>query len=74
MKSVYLLSHTHHMPDGNDDDKLLGVYSSRDLAEQRRDTRYKLLPGFSQPDGEFVVDEYWIDQDHWEEGFITNTR
>jgi len=72
MKSAFLLFHTHHMPDGTDDDKILGVYSSRQVAEERRDTKYRLLPGFREPDGEFVIDEYQVDQDNWEEGFITD--
>jgi hypothetical protein len=60
------------MPDGTDDGKLLGAYSSRHIAEKRRDTKYRLLPGFREPDGEFVIDEYQIDQDNWQEGFIVN--
>ena len=74
MKSVFLLAHTHHMPDGNDDEKLLGVYSSRKLAELKRDNKYSILPGFSEPDGEFVIDEYVIDQDNWEEGYVTHNH
>jgi hypothetical protein len=71
MKSVFLLYHTHHLPEGEDDDKLLGVYSSREIAEKKIESKYKKLPGFCEPDGEFVIDEYTIDQDNWEEGFIT---
>jgi hypothetical protein len=71
MKSVFLLFHTHHLPGGEDDDKLLGVYSSRDIAEKKIEEKYKKLPGFCKPDGEFIIDEYAIDQDNWEEGFTT---
>lgn len=71
MTSVYLLFHTHYLPAGEDDDKLLGVYSSRKLAETKIEEKYRKLPGFCQPDGEFIIDEYQIDQDNWEEGFIT---
>lgn len=44
MKQVYIL--WHHYPDDPDDDnaKLLGVYSSKEIAEQRIDKKYKLLP------------------------------
>jgi hypothetical protein len=69
MKQVYIL--WHHYPDDSDDDnaKLLGVYSSKEVAEQRREAKYKLLPGFSQGEGEFTIDAYEIDRDHWDEGF-----
>ena len=71
MKSVYLLFHTHRLEDGEDDDKLLGVYSSRELAERKIEDKYIKLPGFCDAEGEFVVDEYVIDQDGWEEGYST---
>jgi hypothetical protein len=62
------------MPGGEDDEKLLGVYSSRKIAAQKRDRKYSHLPGFSDPDGEFVIDEYVIDQDDWEEGYVTESK
>jgi hypothetical protein len=70
MKCVYLL--WHHYPDVPDDDnaKLLGVYSSRAGAELRVSAFYKTLPGFSDGSGEFTVDEYRIDEDHWTTGFF----
>jgi hypothetical protein len=71
MKSVFLLFHTHHLPDGEDDNKLLGVYSSREIAEKKIEAEYRKLSGFCEPDGEFIIDEYTIDQDNWEEGFLT---
>ena len=71
MKSVFILFHTHHMEDGEEDEKLLGVYSSRELAAQKIENKYKKLPGFCEAGGVFIIDEYKIDQDHWEEGFIT---
>jgi hypothetical protein len=71
MKSVYILFHTHHFEDGEDDDKLIGVYSSRELAERKIEGKYKKLPGFCDADGEFIIDEYEIDLDHWEEGYLT---
>jgi hypothetical protein len=70
MKQVYIL--WHHHPDDPDDDnaKLLGVYSSKAIAEQRIETKYRLLPGFSRGEGEFTIDAYEIDRDHWNEGFF----
>ncbi|MGE4545957.1 MAG: hypothetical protein AB7D06_17855 [Pedobacter sp.] len=70
MISVFLLYHTHHLPDGEQDDKLLGVYSSREKAENKIAGKYRLLPGFSEQDGEFTINEYFIDKDNWEEGFV----
>ena len=70
MKHVYLL--WHHYPENPNDDnaKLLGVYSSRALAQQRIENTYKLLPGFSRGEGELTIDEYEIDKDHWAEGYF----
>ena len=71
MKSVYLLWHTHYFSEDEEDSKLLGVYSKRDTAENKIKTKFKKLPGFNDKNGEFIIDEYAIDKDHWEEGFIT---
>lgn len=71
MKSVFILFHKHHLPDGEDDEKLLGVYSSRAISEKKIEEVYRKLHGFCEPDGEFIIDEYKIDQDHWTEGFTT---
>ena len=71
MKSVFLLFHTHHFENGEDNEKLLGVYSSRELAEKKIENKYKKLPGFCEEGGEFIIDEYEIDQDNWEEGYVT---
>ncbi len=71
MKTVFLLWHIHKLPEQEDDEKLLGVYSSKKMAEEKIKEKYKLLPGFKEPSGEFIIDEYGIDQDDWEEGFVT---
>ncbi|MCK9293901.1 MAG: hypothetical protein M0P70_02360 [Desulfobulbaceae bacterium] len=71
MKTVYILWHIHHLSDGNEDEKILGVYSSRTLAEHKIEKKFKKLPGFKKPEGEFVISEYFLDQDQWEEGFVT---
>jgi hypothetical protein len=72
MISVFLLYHTHHLPDGEQDNKLLGVYSSREKAEKKITEKYRLLPGFCEQDGEFTTNEYFLYQDNWEEGFVTS--
>ncbi len=70
---VYLLWHVHELPDGEEDGKLIGVYSSRELAEQAR-LRALGSPGFREiPEG-FIVDRYTVDEDHWTEGYVTVTH
>ncbi|OGW41868.1 MAG: hypothetical protein A2010_13650 [Nitrospirae bacterium GWD2_57_9] len=66
MRSVFLLWHTHDLPDGGEDAKLLGVYSSRHLAEKKIEEKYRNLAAL-EGDGDFVIDEYEVDQDNWED-------
>jgi len=66
--SVYVLQHTRILPNGVDDVKFLGVYSS-DVMASTAIERFKTRIGFSQfPDG-FHVDRYDIDNDYWVDGF-----
>jgi len=68
--SVYLVWHSRPLAEDADetDDKLLGVYSSRERATARIE-RARTKPGFRDyPDG-FLVDECEIDRDDWSEGF-----
>jgi hypothetical protein len=70
MKSVFLLWHTHELPDGEEDSKFIGVYESKDAAEHAKG-RVRCLPGFAEhPDG-FEISAYEIGRDHWTEGFLT---
>lgn len=49
--------------------KVIGIYSSRELAEAA-EVRSRFLPGFAdEPDG-FTVEQYEVDQDHWPRGFV----
>ena len=65
---VYLLWHMQPLANGETDDKLLGVYSSRERALARVQLA-KSLPGFiDQPDA-FLIDEYSLDIDQWTLGF-----
>jgi hypothetical protein len=52
------------------DDKLCGVFSTRERAEAAA-RHLTDVEGFSShPDG-FLIDEYEVDQVHWETGFVT---
>lgn len=54
--------------DGGKDVKMIGVYSSREKAEQAI-ARASQLEGFrDHPDG-FVVTPYTLGEDHWTEEF-----
>ncbi len=80
MKSVFVLQHAHTLPGGEEDIKLVGVYSSEALA-LKAVARVASQPGFRDyqvvvdPDGDdsdgFHISKYAIDVDHWPEGFVT---
>lgn len=73
MASVFVLQHVHSQEDDIEDVKLIGVYSSREKAQEAV-TRMGGLPGFADaPDG-FHIDEYRVDQAHWEEGYVVVTE
>src|SRR5262249_19814657 len=70
MTTVFVLQHVHSRDDGSEDVKFIGVYSSREKAEEAV-ARMSRLPGFADaPDG-FCIDEYRVDQDHWDKGYAT---
>jgi hypothetical protein len=67
---VYVLWHTHDMGDDDEDAKLLGIYSSKERAEEHLQ-QARTLPGFRRyPDG-FTVDEYEVDESAWTDGFAS---
>ena len=67
---VFLLWHVHELPDGEEDAKLIGVYSTPELIEQARQ-RAASLPGFREALDGFQVSRYPLDRDHWAEGYAT---
>jgi hypothetical protein len=70
---VFVLWHVHEFPDGEEDAKLIGIYSSWELADEAKQ-RALSQPGFREaPDG-FCIDRYAVNQDHWTEGYITQTH
>lgn len=70
---VYLLWHVNELPGGEKDAKLIGVYASPEGAEQAKG-RVGSQPGFRDSPEGFLVDRYTVGQDHWTEGFVTETH
>jgi hypothetical protein len=61
------------MPDGEEDDKLIGIYASTEDAEAAK-LRSVLLPGFrDHPEG-FQISRYTVGEDQWTEGYVTVTH
>jgi hypothetical protein len=67
---VFILQHTRELPDGADDVKLIGVYSS-EAAGRAAITRLSVLPGFCEYPSGFDLSPYELDVTHWAEGFVT---
>ena len=67
---VFVVQHVHEMEDGEENVKMIGVYSTRERAEQAV-RRLQLQPGFADiPEG-FCIDTYPVDKDHWTDGYVT---
>jgi hypothetical protein len=71
MKTVFLVQHSYEVGEdgGYDETKLIGIYSSLEIAESVVE-RYKTLQGFRDDLDAFYIDEYEIDKDYWNEGFV----
>jgi hypothetical protein len=69
---VYLLWHTHidDRPEGGEDIKLIGVYSSINEANSAIE-RKRSCEGFMDYMDGFEISTYTLDKDSWSEGFIT---
>jgi hypothetical protein len=67
---VFVVEHLHVHDDGEEDAKLIGIYSTRTAAEKAVE-RLKLKPGFRDTPEGFTIDLYRLDEDHWTEGFVT---
>jgi hypothetical protein len=68
--TVFVVQHVHELPDGTEDVKLVGVYSSLGHAEAAV-ARAAAQPGFRDASDGFHIDPYDLDVDHWPEGFVT---
>ncbi len=67
---VFLVEHAHVQEDEEECVKLIGIYSSREAAEQAV-ARARLRPGFREAPNGFTIDRHWLDQDNWEQGYAT---
>ena len=80
--SVLVVWHIHHVAlphqaaggtvefDDSDDQKLIGIYSTRAKAEAAID-RARVLDGFRDEPDCFILDEVTLDEDNWTDGFVT---
>jgi len=69
METVFLLWHVHHVEGGEDDEKLLGVFSSEAKAKSAIE-QLKSKPGFKDYPDDFEICDYSIDRVEWSEGFV----
>ena len=67
---TFILMHVHELPNGSEDFKIVGVYSTKGHAEAAL-LRARSRPGFVESQGGFHIAEYSLDKDHWVEGFVT---
>jgi len=72
-QTVYLLWHGDDLDDTTPKPKLLGVYSSESLAEDRIE-RSSETPGFRQHPDTFHVQSFVVDEDKWVEGYVVVER
>ena len=72
MGNVFVLWHTHfdESLDEGEDVKLIGVYSTKELAENAL-VRMSKVEGFRDHTAGCEISEYKIDKDNWTAGFIT---
>ena len=66
---VYMLEHSYETLSGYDEDKTIGIYTTKKLAIEAME-RLKEQPGFKDlPEG-FSVGKVKLNEDGWEEGFV----
>ncbi|MGV7118986.1 DUF7336 domain-containing protein [Paenibacillus kyungheensis] len=70
MITVFLLQHSYEV-NRVENSKIIGIYSSREIAESTI-IKYKKIPGFRNYPNEFFIDGYKLDEDNWEEGFVSS--
>ena len=67
---IYLVQHVHSTEEGEEDVKIIGIYSTKEEAENAV-RRLQSKPGFSSQPDNFYIDAYVVDADHGTDGFIT---
>lgn len=70
MDKVWLLRHVHEFDDGHEDVKLIGVFGTREEAEQAL-SKVADKPGFREHPEGFSIDDHQLGLMGWVEGFIT---
>jgi len=70
MDAVYILWHSHPTGGNENNEKLIGVYSSDDEARSAQE-RTSEKPGFKDYLEGFEIVRYRIGEDHWTEGYFT---
>ncbi len=70
MNVVYILFHSYERDNGDEESKILGVFSEYSYAENAI-KKYANLPGFNKYPNEYIIDKYVINELHWIEGFVT---
>ncbi|EMT6578121.1 MULTISPECIES: DUF7336 domain-containing protein [Providencia] len=69
MVTVYMLYHIRDEDTKDEDMKIIGIYSSFELAQKAQD-KVSNQPGFiDYPDG-FSISEEVLDRDGWVDGFV----
>lgn len=68
MTNVWLVWHVYEQEDGHDEAKLIGVFSSREKAEEAVAASAH-LPGFVD-EGAFEIDESVVDRRSWIAGYV----
>ena len=70
MSFVWTLYHVHEFEVGHEDVKLIGIFSSEELAVRAKESILD-QPGFRDlPDG-FSIDSHAVDDVGWRKGFVT---
>ena len=72
MDSAFLLWYVHARDRADDEELLIGVYTTEEEAKAAIE-RLKHKPGFVSARGGFQIHPYEVNRDHWTEGFITTT-
>lgn len=67
---LYMVHHVNRPDTEDEDEKLIGIYSTKQKAEEAV-KRLSEQPGFSESPENFDIGEIGIDEDYWTEGFVT---